>query len=699
MTQKAPQFNRNPQVNSILSWHSHDTGGVAVPFKNRPGFGDSMNITTPLGTRLNNLAKEIVEKPGQTAAVFLVGGPGNGKSHATEQFLRTLDSESGCDGQLVSFLEKQFSDSETPPWKIEVNASDLPGCDGFANAIGKLWLVQDASAADHPDSNVAENLSGLLSELIEDAMLDEALLFCCANRGVLSDAAKYEGNSVNSADLRKIIDSIQDNTEIARARDQDHPLQCWPLPDEATQMIKSVYAWPMDLESICETPNGDYANSPADQLLKSISDPIKWDDGGPCTECSAAPYCPFLQNARGLRKERTRESIIGYLRHAELLSGQRWNFRTIFSLFAELAIGHRQDFGGVVSPCDWVQTHTNRSELNEDGTRDLLPSSSWQLLRRRFEHSLFDPMIDLAEFIGKVSQHFHNSIVTFKVHEETKPRESDSQLRRFITRVIKPKLDPAVLGSSDGLDHLGELEDAYSHGVAHGNTQWRMDELEKAVFRSLELDEQELEREGSAETGWPERLALRRLAGRLAKRSRAFEVAAPVTAVLVSYRDSLRDRRQLSRLNTPLMKLVGDSDINSGELFNVMSVFGQPGGTLGGGIGLQLRQAGMLPPEPAPNDDSQGPRHDYPILRLDSGSEVLTFALYEALVALDKGQSVATLSTGIRATAARLASFSAAHAMRTPSEFLRGNHVSIDSGRWTLTLTDEQGQLEVSQWD
>lgn len=699
MTQNTRQFNRNPQVNSILSWHSHDTGGVAVPFKNRPGFGDSMNITTPLVTRLNTLAKQVVEQPGQTAAVFLVGGPGNGKSHATEQFLRTLDSESGCDGKLVSFLQSKFTGSETPEWKIEVNASDLPECEGFANTIGKLWLVQDASAADQPDSNVAENMSSLLSDLIEDAMINEALLFCCANRGVLSDAARYEGDSVNSADLRKIIDSIQDNTEIARVRDQGHALQCWPLPDEATQMIKSVYAWPMDLESICETPDGGYVDSPVDQLLKSISDPNKWDNDGPCTDCSAAAYCPFLQNAKGLRKERTRGSVVGFLRHAELLSGQRWNFRTIYSLIAEMAIGHRQDFGGEASPCDWVRTHVESSELNEDGSRNFPSTSSWQLLRRRFEHSLFDPMIDLADFIGNVGQRFHNSIATYNVHDEIKPRESDSQLRRFMSRVIKPKLDPAVLGSREGLDHLGDLEDAYSHGVAHGNTQWRMDELEKEVFRSLEVDEQELEQEGSAETGWPERLALRRLSGRLAKRSRAFEVAAPVPSVLVNYKNALRDRRQLARLNTPLLKLVGDSDINGGENFNVMSVFGQPSGTLGGGIGLQLRQAGMLPPEPAPNDDSVGPRHDYPMLRLDSGSEVLTFDLYEALIALSAGQSVATLSTGIRATAARLASYSAARAMRTPSEFLRGNLVSIDSGRWTLTLTDEQGQLEVTQWD
>jgi hypothetical protein len=695
MPQNNNKFNVNPQVNSILSWHSHDTGGVAVPFKHRDGFDVSASIDTPLSTRLERLAKQIVKQPGETAAIFLVGGPGNGKSHATEQFLRTIDQETGCQGKLIEFLQTVFSSADTPPSKVIVRSSDLPDCDGFAKSIGTLVLVQDASAADKPDSNVSDDLS----TLIEEALLEDALLFCCANRGILSDAANQSTSETNATEMQKIIKAIQDNTSMAGLAGGSS-LKCWPLPINATEGIKEVYAWPMDLESICETPDGAYLGSPADSLLSRMSSPELWDNGGPCTDCSAAPYCPFLQNARAFRKERTRSSVVEYLRHAELLSGQRWNFRTLYSLFAELAVGHRQDFKGSESACEWVESQvTSFSEVGEETAR-LSEDASWLLFRRRFEHSLFDPLIDLTQFIDNLGADYAESMSMSSFVTTHEYRDSDSQLRRYLTRVVQPKLDPAILGYRDGLAYLGELEDAYSQSVSDGNQKWKAsaDALEKEVFQYLADDESKLEADGSAESGLAERLALRKLASNLAKRSRAFGSNTPIPITLKNYHSSLRDHRSLRRLNTPLLALIGDSNRQAGKHFNLMSVFGQPSGSVGGGIGLHLQQRGMLPPEPAPPSDSTGPRHDYPILKLEPDgqhSEFITFELFEALTEIDRNQSIATLSTGIRATAARLASYAAAQTLRNADEFIRGSSITVGSGRWKLTLNHIDGQLEI----
>jgi hypothetical protein len=79
---------RNPQVPRLLSWHGHDSGGVHVPFQgNANPLGQV--ISTRLMLRLRQLSKSIAAGKECPRWIFLIGGPGNGKSETVPGLLDT----------------------------------------------------------------------------------------------------------------------------------------------------------------------------------------------------------------------------------------------------------------------------------------------------------------------------------------------------------------------------------------------------------------------------------------------------------------------------------------------------------------------------------------------------------------------------------------------------------------------------------
>ena len=105
--------NENPHVLDLLAWHAHEAGGVRVPFR---GGGEPLGrvVETPLVLRLKALAADIASGARSPRWVFLVGGPGNGKSQMVELFVRELGARLGCEPQLVRLAQDAFSSRPIP---------------------------------------------------------------------------------------------------------------------------------------------------------------------------------------------------------------------------------------------------------------------------------------------------------------------------------------------------------------------------------------------------------------------------------------------------------------------------------------------------------------------------------------------------------------------------------------------------------
>ena len=118
--------NENPRVKELLSWHGHDRGGVHVPFQ-ATGNPYGSVIVTGLVQKLRDLAHSIATGQPCPRWIFMIGGPGNGKSETVQDFLEHLDSDLGMGGVLRTHLTAAFASAPLVPRRVEVKAADLAG--------------------------------------------------------------------------------------------------------------------------------------------------------------------------------------------------------------------------------------------------------------------------------------------------------------------------------------------------------------------------------------------------------------------------------------------------------------------------------------------------------------------------------------------------------------------------------------------
>src|SRR5439155_8339326 len=108
----------------LLSWHGHDSGGVHVPFQgNSSPLGQT--IDTRLMLRLRQLSKSISSGKEAPRWIFLIGGPGNGKSETVQDFLTYLDEDLGMKGRLRDILADKFKPNPLSPRRVVIESSDV----------------------------------------------------------------------------------------------------------------------------------------------------------------------------------------------------------------------------------------------------------------------------------------------------------------------------------------------------------------------------------------------------------------------------------------------------------------------------------------------------------------------------------------------------------------------------------------------
>jgi hypothetical protein len=180
---------RNSQVIKLLTWHGHDSGGVQVPFQRSSPLGQPIDTTLIL--KLRSLANAIADGKETPRGVFLIGGPGNGKSETVQDFLVNLDDSLGMQGALRRLLAEKFKPDPISPRRIVIESKDVASSPGnFANRIGRLIIIQDATATDDAHGNAALQLVNDISDLLNSQEVLMPLFVACANRGILARALR-----------------------------------------------------------------------------------------------------------------------------------------------------------------------------------------------------------------------------------------------------------------------------------------------------------------------------------------------------------------------------------------------------------------------------------------------------------------------------------------------------------------------------
>jgi hypothetical protein len=450
--------NVNPRVVELLSWHGHAQGGVHVPFQ-AAGNPIGQTIETGLVRRLRALATEIAASAASSPRwIFLIGGPGNGKSETVQDFLVHLDSALGLGGALSQVLTQRFTPTGLVPRKVEILAADLGGGGEFAAKVGRLLVVQDATATESALGNAAYELALDLADLITSPNTPPMPVFiACANRGLLARAMNEAFRAFGpNNDVTRLLANLIQASSLGRETLEGRK-SCWPLE------IDSRFAcWPLDVESLLV---GDPSIVPLEHMLSRAVDSTQWDVPGRCQDCDSRDRCPFWQNAEWLGNADTRKGFLTMLRRGELARGQRWNFRDAFSLIAEIVVGQWSDFGNVAHPCDWVHQNATATKTPSPEVRSVL-----SLALQLYPHAMFR-----SGHLGQSAEGFlSNHVVDPGTQPLTSgllsslasggPRGSTKPIREIVARDYS-RLDPATFTPSDPGHPLRVIEDAFCQSV------------------------------------------------------------------------------------------------------------------------------------------------------------------------------------------------------------------------------------------
>jgi hypothetical protein len=330
---------RAPFPAGLVEWAGYQKGGVRKPFCEGSGRPCKSIIETSLLSRLRAWANDIASKVPETPrSLFLVGGPGNGKTEAIEQLLYAFDRELGADSEIIKECERQFAGNQDHPVPRMVTLQTVNRIK--VTGITEIAILQDASMADPkvPGKSAAELF---LSEV--DAVArgsSERIYLACVNRGVLDEALMAAGKGGHE-DGRRLLEAITRSIALS-----PYSPACWPLDG-----YPSVAAWPMDIETLITRPNGEIISGPAGQVLTKALNPANWPAAG---TCAAGDRCPFCGSYSYLQRDLEKESLLHVLRWSELALGKRWNFRDLFSLFSYLLAGAGAEEGQGSTPCEWA---------------------------------------------------------------------------------------------------------------------------------------------------------------------------------------------------------------------------------------------------------------------------------------------------------------------------------------------------------
>jgi len=418
---------------ALLEWAGHRSGGVRKPFFEGSGRPCKMVIDTPLLNRLRNWADKVVSSPTTAKAILLVGGPGNGKTEAVEDTLRTLDCSLNLGGDLTTRFTSLFSGSGGNPIPRLAKAA-LPSVTQ-ATGIEEVCVVQDASVTDpaHPLVSPAELLVRDLGSMVRKD--SKSIYVACVNRGILDDALTFATEKQLQTE-QKILETVIRSVGLTPSAPE-----CWPL-----EGFEHVAVWPMDVETLIWTTGEVTAvKSPAEQLLAKAIDASKWPDAG---KCAAGDHCPFCASRKMLEKESQRNALLQTLRWYELATGKRWSFRDLFSLLSYLLAGTaQQDATHLVGPCEWAAQLYNLSlrapTSKVDSQRLRAP---FLLASTLYQHALFCvwPRLNSRGLRAEIRElEMHNDSGLMGFHFFLSAARDSS---------VPSTLKPQLLGLADSLD-------------------------------------------------------------------------------------------------------------------------------------------------------------------------------------------------------------------------------------------------------
>ena len=653
----ATQSIRPPKMlfpEGLLDWAGHRDGGVRRPFNDESGRPTGSQIPTPLTVRLSQWASDLVAGEKVPRVILLVGGPGNGKTDAVEGCIQALDDALTANGKLFQGFASQYKDAHiSPPRRAEIELKlviqDLP-----SHLDTTICLVQDATERDSQQNLTPQEL--LLKELTSIANKDnDCIYLACVNRGILAKsmelAEKIQANPT-------VIDRI--TAMIACVTLDANPMQCWPLEDDP-----NVAIWPMDVESLIDPALSEDGQTVGHHIFRAALFKEFWKPA-----CDLGSRCPFCENRRLLERPKALDNLISFLYYFELSSGKRWTFRDLFSLISYLLVGNEAELQidrKRCSPCQWSKEQSKRALTGKDGSVEK-DRASYLLASRLYHHRLFPlwPALSKGEhkksmsIVGPKSLDagIRNAYGFTRFTRFSKEQTSNTigDIPKLIVTKFSRYIDPALMSNQLILSATAtqnitvhNLEDRFSLSVKDGAALVKglIHPLEQDILNNLILADESLgllkNIAKSAKSATVLQNSIRRFSSKLSKRSMGTEVGICFNKTLFdSYSEIVAsDTQAINSARKGLKRILNGR--NNKFQAELTTTFGQPVAQISKQVTFNLdTPINVKSVDPILK---QGyPKTYLPFLQVEGHHIPITFTLFEALDAVEKGLFLASLS-------------------------------------------------------
>ena len=370
-----------------------------------PGTAWSCNnlVETRLLNNLSSLSDKMKTECTEPPCVFLVGGPGNGKTGAAEYFLMklyggdTIPEYEKSNGHLV--FRKRISDT-----------------------IDGIVVIEDATTVTH--ASLRADIKDYALRADDNSSYRRYAYIACVNRGVLADC-------INESDEDQYVTTFMAALSDVVSVGETSP-NMWPLAGNRrfqrdsrwSDHIANVYVWPMDAESLIDKNlfRGETQNTPGYRLIKRI---FEQADCSSCDTCPHRDLCPFRENLLSIKEGKGLLDFLYCLHSFEIVTGNKILFRDILAICSVVFAGDEREYKIIkgdrtveASPCEWVAYHAN---LIKSGNAHESLASSFLLTSRRYNQILFG---DYSEFSSKDiqgPQGLRKKMASIKDEQEFKP--------------------------------------------------------------------------------------------------------------------------------------------------------------------------------------------------------------------------------------------------------------------------------------
>lgn len=367
-------------------------------------------VETRLLKNLSALAEKMKTNCPEPPCIFLVGGPGNGKTGAAEYFLMKL------------YGTDRIPDYERVGGKkvFRKNISDT---------IDGIVVIEDATTVTH--DSLREDVLEFALRVKKYSSYKRYAYIACVNRGVLADCINERDDALYATAFMAALSDVVSVGETSP--------NMWPLSGNKRferdgqwgLHIPSVYVWPMDVESLID-PNlygGDLSSTPGYKLFRNLLESV---DAEECEHCDEKGTCPFYENLESFRDGKGVADILYCLHAYEIAVGKNILFRELLAIISVLLVDaedfyriSRGDRTVCVSPCEWVRHHV---AIQKTGAKTERLASAFKLASRRYNQVLFG---DYSEFRSKEIQTLKNNL----------QKMSDVDEFKAVARLIKAILE------------------------------------------------------------------------------------------------------------------------------------------------------------------------------------------------------------------------------------------------------------------